>query len=96
LNIVASRNEELLQESEKYAGKWVEMKKVKMSDDVKHLLILEQVRKMLNFNRDHSILSDWEADFLFDILNGKHERDYGADEMIVKCMQKLTKKGFNF
>jgi len=83
-----------LQESEKYAGKWVQMKKVKMTDDDKHLLIVEQIRKMLNFNQNKNILSDEESDFLFDILNGKQERDYDADEMIVKCMQKLIKKGF--
>jgi hypothetical protein len=94
LDIVAARNEELLQETEKYAGKWVQMKKVKMTDDDKNLLILEQVRKILNFNTDRNILSDEENDFLFDILNGKQERDYDADTLIVKCMQKLTKKGF--
>jgi AIPR protein. len=94
LDIVATRNEELLQETEKYAGKWVQMKKVKMSDDDKNLLILEQIRKMLNFNTDKNMLSDEENDFLFDILNGKQERDYDADEIVVKCMQKLIKKGF--
>lgn len=94
LDIVAARNEELLQETEKYTGKWVQMKKVKMSDDDKNLLILEQVRKMLNFNSDRNILSDEEKDFLFDILNGMQERDYDSDAMIVQCMQKLMKKGF--
>ena len=94
LDIVASRNEELLQESEKYAGKWVKVKKVKITDDDKHLLILEQIRKMLSFNTDRNILSDEQSDFLFDILNNKLERDYDTDEMIVKCMQKLIKKGF--
>lgn len=94
LDIVAARNEELLQETEKYTGKWVQMKKVKMSDDDKNLLILEQVRKMLIFNTDKNILSDEENDFLFDILNGMQERDYDSDAMIVKCMQKLMKKGF--
>ena len=94
LDIVATRNEDLLQETEKYAGKWVQMKKVKMSDDDKNLLILEQIRKMLSFNTDRNILSDEENDFLFDILNGKQERDYDADAVIVKCMQKLIKKGF--
>jgi hypothetical protein len=70
------------------------MKKVKMSDDDKNLLILEKVRKMLSFNTDRNILSDEENDFLFDILNGKQERDYDFDAVIVKCMQKLIKKGF--
>ena len=94
MDIVAAQNEDLLQETEKYAGKWVQMKKVKMSDDDKNLLILEQIRKILNFNTDRNILSDEENDFLFDILNGKQERDYDADAVIVKCMQKLMKKGF--
>jgi len=94
LNIVAARNEELLQEAEKYAGKWVQMKKVKMTDDDKNVLILEQIRKMLSFNQERNILSDEETDFLFDILNGKRARDYDMDELVVKCMQKLIKKGF--
>jgi hypothetical protein len=94
LDIVAVRNEELLQESEKYAGKWVQMKKVKITDDDKNALILEQIRKMLSFNQDRNILSDEETDFLFDILNGKRERDYDTDIVVVKCMEKLTKKGF--
>jgi len=93
-DIVANRNEELLQESEKYVGKWVQMKKVKISDDDKNALILEQIRKMLSFNTDRNILSDEETDFLFDILNGKRERDYDTDEAVVKCLQKLIKKGF--
>ena len=95
LDIIAHRNEELLQESEKYAGKWVSIKKVKMTDDDKNVLILEQIRKMLNFNNNNNILLEDETDFLFDILNNKRERDYDTDEVIVKCMQKLIKKGFN-
>jgi hypothetical protein len=94
LDIVANKNEELLQESDTYIGKRVPLKKVKISDDDKNTLILEQVRKMLSFNTDKNILTDEESDFLFDILNGKQERDYEADMEIVKCMQKLTKKGF--
>ena len=94
LDIVAARNEELLQETEKYAGKWVQMKKVKISDDDKNTLILEQIRKMLSFNQDRNILSDEETDFLFDILNRKHERDYDTDAVVIRCLQKLVKKGF--
>jgi len=91
LDVVANRNEELLQESEKYAGKWVQMKKVKITDNDKNALILELIRKMLNFNRNKNILTDEETDFLSDMLNSKQERD---DETIHKCMQKLNKKGF--
>lgn len=95
LDIVAARNEELLQEAEKYTGKWIPLKKIKISDNDKHLLILDQIRKMLNFNADKNILSVEESDFLFDILNGKQERDYDVDLLIVKSLQKLTKKGFS-
>ncbi len=94
LDIVANRNEELLQEAEKYVGKWVPMKKVKMSDDDKNALILEQIRKMLSFNQDKKVLPEEDTDFLFDILNGKRERDYETDLFTVKCMEKLKKKGF--
>jgi len=94
LDIVAARNEELLQETEKYAGKWVQMKKIKISDEDKNTLILEQIRKMLSFNTDKNILSDEETDFLFDLVNGKQERDYDTDAIVVKCLQKLVKKGF--
>ncbi|MDR2651201.1 MAG: hypothetical protein LBC68_02640 [Prevotellaceae bacterium] len=51
-------------------------------------------QEMLSFNQDRNILLDEEADFLFDILNGKRERDYDTDELVVKCLQKLVKKGF--
>jgi hypothetical protein len=94
LDIVAARNEELLRESEKYVGKWVQMKKVKISDGDKNALILEQIRKILSFNQDRNVLSDEETDLLFDILNGKRERDYDTDAAVVKCLQKLMKKGF--
>ncbi|MDR1372919.1 MAG: efflux RND transporter permease subunit [Dysgonamonadaceae bacterium] len=93
-NSVTKENEELLQEAEKYAGKWVQMKKVKITDDDKNVLILEQIRKMLSFNTDRNILSNEESDLLFDIVNGKRERDYDTDEIVVKCLQKLMKKGF--
>ncbi len=96
LDIVANKNEELLQESEKYSGKWVQMKKVKITDDEKNLLILEKIRKMLNFNLDKDILSEAETDLLFDLVNGNRERDYDSDDVVVKCMQKLIKRGFSF
>ncbi len=94
LDIVASRNDEILQETKKYTGKWVKMNKVKITDDEKDMLILEQIRKMVTFNINNNILSDLENDFLFDILNGHRERDYDTDNLIVKCMEKLIKKGF--
>jgi hypothetical protein len=94
LDIVAVRNEELLQESGRYAGKWVPMKKIEITDDDKNALILEQIRKMLSFNTDKNILSGEESDLLFDIVNGKRERDYDTDRIVVKCLQKLMKNGF--
>jgi len=94
LDIVAARNEELLKETEKYTGKWVSVKKVKMTDDEIQLLILGQISKMLSFNKSKNILSEEETDFLSDILNNKQERDYDATDRIEKCMQKLIKKGF--
>ncbi|MCL2346915.1 MAG: hypothetical protein FWC50_01505 [Planctomycetaceae bacterium] len=94
LDIVARHNEELLQESEKYVDTWVQMGKVKITDDDKNTLILEQIRKMLNFNNDKDILSVEETDLLFDIVNNKRERDDEANEVIFKCLQKLTGKGF--
>ena len=96
LDIVANKNEELLQESEKYSGKWVQMKKVKITDDEKNLLILEKIRNMLNFNQNKDILSEAETDMLFDLVNGNIERDYDSDDVVVKCMQKLIKRGFSF
>ena len=96
LDIVANKNEELLQESEKYSGKWVQMKKVKITDDEKNLIILEKIRKMLNFNQNKDILSEAETDLLFDLVNGNVERDYDSDDLVVKCMQKLIKRGFSF
>ena len=94
LDIVANRNEKLLLESEKYAGKWVQMKKVKMTDDDKNTVILEQIRKMLSFNQERKILTDGETDFLYNILNCKQGRDDDATAVIYKYMQKLVKKGF--
>jgi hypothetical protein len=94
LDIVASRNEELLRKTEEYAGKWAPVKKIKINDDEKDALILEQVRKMLSFNSRKNILTDDETDFLFDIVNNKRERDYDANTLILKCMEKLTRKGF--
>jgi hypothetical protein len=94
LDIVASRNEELLQKTEEYAGKLAPVIQVEISDDDKDALILQQVRKMLSFNNGKNILTDEQTDFLFDIVNEKRERDYDANAVIFKCMEKLTKKGF--
>jgi hypothetical protein len=94
LDIVANRNEQLLQESENYAGKWVKLTKVKITDDDKNELILNQIHKILVFNSERNILSREETDFLFDIINNKRIRNYNTDKMILKCIQKLIKRGF--
>lgn len=94
LDIVAKHNEELLQKSEEFAGKWVQMKKVKINDDDKNELILGLIRKMLSFSQDKNILSQEESDLLFDISNGKRENDFDAQLEVAKCLKKLEKKGF--
>ncbi len=94
LNLVAKHNDELLQKTEEFSGKWVSIKKPKHSDEEKNDLILFQIKKMLNFNQDKNILNEEEADFLFDLANGTKERDYDTDFEIVKCLKKLEKKGF--
>ena len=94
LDIVATRNEELLQETEKYTVGWVPLPRVKIPDDYKNELILGLVRKMISFDKDYSILSVEETDFLYDVINGKQKRDYEVDAAILKCSQKLEKKGF--
>ena len=94
LDIVANRNEELLQESEKYAGKWVQMKKVKMTDDDKSSLIFDLIRQMIIWNNTNDKLDTEEQDFLHDILNKKREYDYDNQEKIFKCLKKLQKHGF--
>jgi len=94
LDIVAKYNEELLQKSEEFVGKWVQMKKVKITDDAKSELILGLIRKMLSYNKDKDILTSEESDFLFDLLNGKLENDYDAQLETAKCLKKLERKGF--
>jgi hypothetical protein len=49
---------------------------------------------MLSFNNSKNILTDEETDFLFDVINNKRERDYDANTVIFKCLEKLTRKGF--
>ncbi len=48
LDVVAKYNVELLQETEKYSGQWVQMKKLKIDDDNKNQLTFakcESVKK---------------------------------------------------
>jgi hypothetical protein len=94
LDIVAKNNEELLQKSEEFTGKWVQLKKPKHSDDEKNELIIGLIRKMLSFNQEKEILTQEDTDLLHDISNGKQENDYETQIEVAKCLKKLEKKGF--
>lgn len=94
LDIVAKNNEELLQKSEEFTGKWVPLKKPKHSDDEKNELIIGLIRKMLSFNQEKEILTQEDTDLLHDISNGKQENDYETQIEVAKCLKKLEKKGF--
>ena len=94
LDIVAKQNEELLQKTEEFAGKWVQLKKPKHTDEQKDELILGLMRKMLSFNLDKNILEQEETDLLHDILKSKRENDFDAKIEVAKCLKKLEKKGF--
>jgi AIPR protein len=94
LDIVAKNNEELLQKSEEFTDKWVQLKKPKHSDDEKKELIIGLIRKMLSFNQEKEILSQEDTDLLHDISNGKQENDYETQIEVAKCLKKLEKKGF--
>ena len=94
LDIVAKKNDELLQKAEEFAGRWVKLEKPKHTDEQKDELILGLMRKMLSFNMDKTILSQEDTDLLHDILNGKKENDFDAKIEVAKCLKKLEKKGF--
>jgi hypothetical protein len=94
LDIVAKYNEEFFQKAEEFAGKWVQLKKPKHTDEEKDELILGLMRKMISFNQDKDILSQNETDLLYDILNGKRENDFDSKMEVAKCLKKLEKKGF--
>lgn len=94
LDIVAKHNEELLQKSEEFAGKWVALKKPKHTDEEKDKLILGLMQKMISFNLEKEILSQDETDLLHDILNGKQENDFDNQILVAKILGKLQKKGF--
>lgn len=94
LDIVAKQNEELLKKAEEFAGKWVQLKKPKHTDEEKDELILGLMRKMISYNLDKNILSQEETDLLHDILKAKRENDFDAKIEVAKCLKKLEKKGF--
>jgi len=96
LDIVAKYNEELLQKAEEFAGKWVALKKPKLEDDQKNILIMALIKKMILFNQsqDKEVLARDEMDLLHDIVNGKKENDFGNMEKVNILFLKLQKKGF--
>jgi hypothetical protein len=94
LDIVAKHNEELLQKTEEFVGKWVPLKKPKLEDNEKKELIFGLMRNMLSFNQDKNILSQEDKDLLHDLLNSKRENDFETQIEVTKCLKKLEKKGF--
>lgn len=94
LDIVAKYNEELLAKSEEFTGKWVGLKKVKLTDKDKNELIFGLIRKMLSFNRENNVFDTKESDFLSDILKGMREYNFDSQIIVLKCLEKLEKKGF--
>ncbi|MBE2256090.1 MAG: AIPR family protein [Ignavibacteria bacterium] len=96
LDIVAKYNEELLQKTEEFAGKWVALKKPKLEDEQKNDLIKGLVKKMIGFVNTHKkdLLTQDEKDYIYDILNGKKYIDSEAQDKIYKLLKKLEKVGF--
>lgn len=96
LDIVAKHNEELLQKAEEFAGKWVSLKKPKLEDEQKNILIIGLIKKMIVFNQslDKEVLPQEEIDFLHDIVNGNLDNDFDNKEKVTKLLFKLQKKGF--
>ena len=94
LDIVAKHNDELLQRTDEFTGKFVRIEKPKHSDEQKDELILGLIRKMIVFNQSLEILSIEENDLLHDILNGIKENDFDAKLDVTKCLKKLERKGF--
>lgn len=96
LNIVAKHNEELLQKTEEFSGKFVKLEKPKHSDEQKNELILGLIRKMIIFNQscEKEILSLEESDLLHDILNGKEDNDFDSKIEVARILKKIEKKGF--
>lgn len=94
LDIVAKYNDDLLQRTDEFAGKFVKIDKPKHTDEQKDELILGLIRKMIIFNQSLEILSIEENDLLHDILNGIRENDYDTQLVVANCLKKLERKGF--
>jgi hypothetical protein len=94
LDLVAKHNDELLQRTEEFTGKFVRIEKPKHTDEQKDELILGLIRNMISFNQSNEILSIEENDLLHDLLNGIKENDFEAKIEVAKCLKKLERKGF--
>lgn len=96
LDLVAKYNDELLQRTEEFTGKFVRIEKPKHTDEQKDELILGLIKKMISFNQsqEKEILSIEENDLLNDILNGIKENDFDSKIEVAKCLKKLEKRGF--
>jgi len=94
LDVVARKNEELLQKTEEFTGKWVKLEKPRYSEDQKDELIFGLIRKMISFNLEKEVLTPNQIDFLHDIINGVEENDFESQLEVAKCLAKLEKKGF--
>jgi hypothetical protein len=94
LDIVAKQNEEILQKTEEFAGKWVKIEKPSHTDEQKGELIIGLIRKMISFNLDKDILKQEETDLLYDVINGDLENDDDIMLQVTLMLKKLEKKGF--
>lgn len=94
LDIVAKQNEDLLQKTEEYAGKWVKIERPSHTDEQKDELIIGLIRRMTSFNLEKELLNQEEVDLLFDVLNGVEEINDEINVQVVLMLKKLEKKGF--
>ena len=95
LDIVVKHAPELLEDTDSENGKkFVQLKKVEMSDDDKSDAIKDLIRKMISFNHTKNVLPDKLAYLLADIINGDAELGYDEHEDVSKALAILVKKGF--
>lgn len=94
LDIVAKQNEELLQKTEEFVGKWVKIERPSHTDEQKDELIIGLIKKMTRFNLDKDVLSQEDTDLLFDVINGVKEINDDIMLEVAQMLKRLEKKGF--
>jgi hypothetical protein len=94
LDVVAKQNEELLQKTEEFVGKWVKIERPSHTDEQKDELIIGLIKKMTSFNLDKDVLSQEDTDLLFDVINGVEEINDDIMLEVAQMLKKLEKKGF--